>query len=394
MNRKRKLLLCILTAAVMSFTACESVDEGELFQTSEEAEDASSGGLSDILNNMLGGDDDTSSEPGIIMPDQESSAEELPDGGASVTEADEFLMPDLIGMTWDEANEKYSRYMTLIPQQEWSDAAKDQIFEQEYPEGRKIKTGTEVKVKVSKGIRQVEIQDVGFLSASAAENKLIKDGFKVKKTYIESNEVEKDFVIRTEPPAHELAEQGSTVVLFVSLGSEDTEVYVPDFVKLPLNVALERADEYFLVAEVEFEDNDEYEKDTVIRQSIEPGNVVDRDTQIILTVSSGKIGEITKKLTFSLPKKATGEFEFRYFVNGVLDPDSSITLDIGLASSKTLKYEVTGMPGETKYVAVKVTSLATGLTGTYMSITVTFPEDGGRPTVEDEVNSKIFEELS
>ena len=390
MNRKRKLLLCILTAAVMSFTACESVDEGELFQTSEETEDASSGELSD----MLSGDDDTSSEPGIIMPDQESSAEELPDGGVSVTEADEFLMPDLIGMTWDEANEKYSRYMTLIPQQEWSDAAKDQIFEQEYPEGRKIKTGTEVKVKVSMGIRQVEIQDVSFLSASAAENKLIKDGFKVKKTYIESDEVQKDYVIRTEPPAHELADQGSTVVLLVSLGSEDSEVYVPDFVKLPLNVALERAEEYSLVAEVEYEDNDKYEKDTVIRQSIEPGNVVDRDTRIILTVSSGKIGEITKKLTFTLPKKATGEFEFRYFVNGILDPDSSVTLDVGLASSKTMKYEVTGMPGETKLVTVKVTSLETGLSGIYMNITVTFPEDGGRPTVEDEVNSKIFEELS
>ena len=328
-----------------------------------------------------------------VTPEQVGSVAGIStDSGISVTENNEFLMPNLCGMTWDEANSKYSKYMKLVPEQQWSEVTKDQIFEQEYPAGRKIKTGTEVKVKVSMGIRQVEIQDLENLSLSVAENKLIKDGFKVKKTFIESDEVEKDNVIRTEPAAHEMADQGSTVVLFV--GPENTEVYVPNFVKLPLNVALERANEYFLDAEVEYEDNEEFEKDAVIKQSIEPGSTVDRDTKIILTVSSGEISEKTKKLTFSLPKKATGEFEFRYFVDGVLDPDSSITLDIGLASSKTLKYEVSGKPGETKLVTVKVTSLATGLSGTYMDITVTFPEDGGKPTAEDTVNSKIFDELN
>lgn len=68
-------------------------------------------------------------------------------------------------------------------------------------------------------------------------------------------------------------------------------------------------------------------------------------------------------------------------------------MDIGLASSKTLQYSVTGKPGETKLVTVKVTSVETGKTGKYMDITVVFPEDGSKPTAEDEVNSKIFSEL-
>ena len=330
-----------------------------------------------------------------VTPEQVGSVAGIStDSGISVTDNNEFLMPNLCGMTWEEAKNKYSKYMTLIPEQQWSEVTKDQIFDQEYPEGRKIKTGTEVTVKVSMGIRQVEIQDLENLSLSVAENKLIKDGFKVKKTYIASDEVAKDFVIRTAPAAHELAAPGSTVVLFISLGSEDTEVIVPDLVKLPLGVALKRAEEYFLDAEVQYVDADGYEKDTVVEQSLEPGSKVDRGTMILLGVSTGDIGEKTKKLTFSLPKKATGEFEFRYFVDGVLDPDSSITLDIGLASSKTLKYEVTGKPGETKLVTVKVTSLATGMSGTYLKVTVTFPEDGGKPTAENEVNSRIFEELS
>ena len=42
---------------------------------------------------------------------------------------------------------------------------------------------------------------------------------------------------------------------------------------------------------------------------------------------------------------------------------------------------------------VKVTSIDTGRTGTYMEITVNFPEDGSKATAEDIVYSSVFSEL-
>ena len=315
------------------------------------------------------------------------------DSGVSVTDSNEFLMPNLVGMSWEEAKAEYSKYMTLVPQQEWSEVTKDQIFDQQYPEGRKVKIGSEVTVKVSMGIRKVEIQDLENLTAAVAVSKLEKDGFKVKKTFEESDDIAKDYVIRTEPAAHELAEQGSTVVLVISFGPKDTAVYVPKLTGLPLSVALERAEEYYLNPTVQYEDSEEIEKDQVMEQSLEPGSVQERDTEIILTVSTGELSEKTKKLTFSIPKKAEGEFEFRYFVDGILDEEASLTLDVGLASSKSLTYNVTGKAGEPKVVTVKVTSIETGKSGTYMDITVNFPEDGSKPTAEDVVNSSIFSEL-
>ncbi|MDY4588477.1 MAG: Stk1 family PASTA domain-containing Ser/Thr kinase [Oscillospiraceae bacterium] len=311
----------------------------------------------------------------------------------SVTDDNTFLMPNLVGMSWEEANQKYSKYMKLKAEQEWSTVAKDQIFDQEYAEGRKVKTGVEVTVKVSKGIRQVEIQDLENLSLSIAETKLEKDGFVVKKTYLESDDVPKDMVIRTEPAAHEMADQGSTVVLVVSLGPKDTQVVVPKFVTLPLSVAIQRADEYHLKYQVEYKGSDEYDEDVVMEQSIEPNSRVDRDTEIVFTVSTGKPDEKTKTLKYTLPKKAEGEFRFNYYIDGVLDPDAEVVMDIGLASSKSMKYDVVGKPGETKKVTIKVTSVETGKTGIYMDITVTFPEDDSKPKAEEEVNSKIFSEL-
>ena len=243
------------------------------------------------------------------------------------------------------------------------------------------------------GIRQIEIQDLENLSASIAETKLQKDGFKVKKTYDESDDIAKDYVIRTEPGAHEMAEQGSTVVLVISMGPENTAVNVPKFVNLPLSVALQRADEYHLDPHIEYKDSDEVEKDVVMEQDLEPNTMVDRDTAITFIVSTGEISEKTRKFTYSLPKKATGEFEFRYYIDGVLDEESKVTLDIGLASSKSLNYTVTGKAGETKTVTIKVTSLATGKTGTYGEIIVNFPEDGSKATLEDTFTSGIFNEL-
>lgn len=315
------------------------------------------------------------------------------DSTVSVTDSNEFLMPNLVGMSWDEAKAQYSKYMTLVPEQEWSEVTKDQIFDQQYPEGRKVKIGSEVTVKVSMGIRQIEIQDLENLSASVAESKLKKDGFNVKKTFDENDEIAKDYVIRTEPAAHELAEQGSTVVLVISSGPTNMAVHVPKLVDLPLSVAIQRVEEYHLNYNIEYKDSEEVEKDIVMEQSLEPGSVQERGTEITLTVSSGELPEKTKKLTFNIPKKATGEFEFRYFVDAVLDEDASVVLDVGLASSKSLTYSVTGKPGETKKVTVKVTSIETGKTGTYMDITVKFPEDGSKPTAEDQVNSGIFKEL-
>ena len=122
-------------------------------------------------------------------------------------------------------------------------------------------------------------------------------------TFEESDDIAKDYVIRTEPGAHEMADQGSTVVLVISMGPEDTSVNVPKFVNLPLSVALERAAEYHLDPQVRYEDSEDVEKDVVMEQSIDPGSMVDRDTPIELVVSTGEISEKTRKFTYSLPKE-------------------------------------------------------------------------------------------
>ena len=313
----------------------------------------------------------------------------------SVTDDDEFPMPNLLGLTWEQAQEQYSSYMNLVAQQEWSEVTKGEIFEQEFPESRKIKIGQTVTVKVSMGLKQIEIQDMSNRTVDAAEQQLKKDGFKVSKTYVEDDEVTKDYVIRTDPPAHEMVPQGSTVVLIVSMGPEDVAMFMPNLVTLPYTTAMERCEEYYLIPTVEWEDSEE-ERGKVLRQSIDPQTRVNRNTEVTLYVSSGEIPEKTQSYTISLPNSATGEFVFKYYYDGILNEEMTQTRDVSLSANKSFKVEVTGKTGEKKQVAINVESVATGKTGTYMEFEVDFGEtEEDKPKYEIlQQNSKIFKELS
>lgn len=310
----------------------------------------------------------------------------------SVTDNDEFIMPNLVGLSWEDALTKYSSYLDLQAQQEWSTYTKDEIFDQDLAEGRKVKIGATVTVKVSMGIKQIEIQDLSNRTQDAAERQLKKDGFVVSRTFEENDEVAKDYVIRTIPEAHEMAPQGSTVVLVVSLGAKDTPVYVPKLISLPIETALKRCEEYYLTPQVEYVASEE-EEGIVLEQSVDPNTLVDRGTEILLKVSSGEIPEQSKTITITLPKKATGEFDFRYYVDGVLDEASNETRDITLSAAKTIKYTVTGKVGDVKQLAIKVTSRATGRSDNYIVVKVEFGEDKITAT-EESKNSKVFDELN
>lgn len=316
----------------------------------------------------------------------------------AVDSNNEFHMPNLIGMTWDEAlqiaSQEYNNkpIMTLVKQEEWNEATKGQIFDQETAESRKVKVGSSVVVKVSKGIREVEIPNVAGWTVDRAEQQLLREGFKVSKKYSEDEEVAKDRVISTTPAAHEMLPQGETVILKISTGANDKPVSVPKLTGMPLYEAQKRCEEYHLAWKVSYV-NSEEEKDTVIGQSIAPNELAPRNSEIVLSVSSGEIPMMESTVNISVPNNLTGEFEFRFYVGSILDSSATEIRDISLSGSKELKYIVTGEPGETKTLSVKVKSTSNGNEGLFYEIRVEFPEEGDPQQTVEFRNSDVFTEL-
>lgn len=315
-------------------------------------------------------------------------------GGISVTDGGEFNMPNLIGMTWDEALSTYGdgKLMKLVPTQEYNEAKEGFIFDQEFVEGRRVKQGVTVNVKVSMGIKQVEIQDVSERTADNAEKTLKRDGFKVSKTFADSEDIAEGHVIKTTPEAHEFLPQGSTVVIVVSNGAADKMFYMPKLVGMPMEDATKRCEEYKLNATLKPKDSDR-EKGEIIEQSIKEGEKVSPNTEVVLTYSTGETPEKECEIDITLPTNITGEFKFRYFVDGELSGETN-PIDVSLAGSKTINYTVKGKPGEEKYFAIKVTSAKTGREGVYLEMKVKFGEDDEKPVVEQIYkDSAIFSKL-
>lgn len=307
---------------------------------------------------------------------------ETPGGDSSYTQSNgiaitdgEFAMPNLVGLSWDEAVSLYggdSSPMTLVPQQEWSEVTVNEIFHQDQPEGRRVKVGTTITVKVSKGIRRVEIQDFTSRSESAAVQQLKKDGFLVSKTYDYDESIPKGSVIRTTPPAHEQAEQGSTVILVVSIGPKNNSMKMPKLTDMQLSEAIEICNEYHLIP-ITKEVSSDQPKGLVLGQNIEVGTFVDRSTEVELTVSSGEIPVVTSTVNLALPVGLKGRFEFMYYVDGVLTKTEE--RDISITAARSIKYDITGKSGEKHTLAIIVRSTATNREAQYAEIEVDFSSD-------------------
>lgn len=321
---------------------------------------------------------------------------ETPNGDSSYTQSNgivitdgEFAMPNLIGLSWDEAVSLYGgdgSPMTLVPQQEWSEVTVNEIFHQDQPEGRRVKVGTTITVKVSKGIRRVEIQDFTSRSESSAEQQLKKDGFLVSKTYDYDESIPKGSVIRTTPPAHEQAEQGSTVILVVSIGPKNNSMKMPKLTDMQLSEAIEICNEYHLVP-ITKEVSSDQPKGLVLGQNIEVGTFVDRSTEVELTVSSGEIPVVTSTINLALPVGLSGRFEFMYYEDGVLTKTEE--RDISITAARSIKYDITGKSGEKHTLAIIVRSTATNREAQYAEIEVDFSDDTPKQN-EKYKNSTIF----
>ena len=98
-------------------------------------------------------------------------------------------------------------------------------------------------------------------------------------------------------------------------------------------------------------------------------------------------------VNISVPMLSTGEFEFRFYVDGVLDSSATEIRDVSLSSARELKYVVKGQPGETKRLTVKVKNTNTGAEGIFYEYRIDFTEEEDPEQTVEFRNSDIFELL-
>ncbi len=302
---------------------------------------------------------------------------------------EEVTMPYLVNKTWDEVLAEYNDY-NFIPTLEYSsEYEKNVVMEQSVMPGRTIRKNQVIEVVVSSGPKLVEISDYTNKHIDDVIAMLNKQDLQYKIIRTEDDEVAQDFVVKTNPPAREFVEVGDIVTCYVSLGQSNESTAVPNMVNLSLRSAEERAKEYDILLTIIYEPSTEVDEGKVIRQNIEPTTLVEKNTMVEIVVSDGSEPVREASVKVNIYEGATGEFIFKYYIDGTLQEDMTETKDISLID----KIEWTFENSDVHEYAIQVTSVDTGATGLLYNMEVDFTTDPPTKDHHDSFNAKVFKQL-
>jgi beta-lactam-binding protein with PASTA domain/tRNA A-37 threonylcarbamoyl transferase component Bud32 len=206
----------------------------------------------------------------------------------------EYVVPRLIGMTIDEANEdenvKGIFTIEQIGQRASSKYAAGQIIEQSPERGKTVKGNRVISVFVSSGAKTEKMPNLvnSERRNAALQLKNLDLSLVVDDTLEEYSEsITAGYVIRTIPEAGMTLNEGDSVTLVVSKGSEKKTVTVITFTGSDIEIVRQQATQMGLVVGDVSSRADVSPIGTVLEQSIAPNTDVKEGTVITFVVSSG-----------------------------------------------------------------------------------------------------------
>lgn len=249
-------------------------------------------------------------------------------------------MPNLVGVDYDTAIAgAYSDLKIVLESEEFnSDYEEGLIFYQNPAANRTVKCGSTVYVKVSAGNLMVPLPAFVNQEATAVYAKLVSLGLTYSVSEIASDTVPEGSVVRTSPEAGQSVPAGSTVVVYVSTGSDKPKVTVPDMLNLPEDYARTTLEAAGFTVEVTYQATSYDKVGQVIRQMpAYPSQVAEgsRITLVVGTDDESATGETIVTLQ-TTPPGLKGYVTVTAVMNGetvysdTIDPENTRLISIPL----------------------------------------------------------------
>jgi beta-lactam-binding protein with PASTA domain/tRNA A-37 threonylcarbamoyl transferase component Bud32 len=173
--------------------------------------------------------------------------------------------------------------LTVVPVEEFdSEVEKGTVIDTDPPANTQVEKGSEVKLIVSKGVKQVEVPDVLGKSIDEARAELEKAGF-VPQIVTKVSSRPQGKVFASDPKPGEKADEGSTVRISVP----KDQVEVPSVVGLTQDDASRALKGAGLKVNIQEQADNTVPRGTVITSSPPPGTKVNPGTTVTIVVSTG-----------------------------------------------------------------------------------------------------------
>lgn len=245
---------------------------------------------------------------------------------------EEGVIPTFTGLNYDEQITNNPEWIALFdfaePIYMYDSSPKGTVLRQDPSAGSTFKMANKptIQLTISNGPKMVPVPNVAGQHQDTAREQLKNAGFEVVISLLSSDEVQKDFVIKTLPVSYpdELVE-GSTVTIVVSTGEEPVpDESVPNIKETSLEQAIQRLSEKGFVvdrAKIVYENHPTYAAGTVISQSPAGDTMAKPGSEVVLTVSTGYRD---LSLTVPLPDVDYG-IDLRVYIDGTEQTGSDYT---------------------------------------------------------------------
>ena len=225
--------------------------------------------------------------------------------------SESVTVPNFMGMTVQEIEDKYSDFMFKVEYRESADVPAGTVISQDKGEGRTIKKTQVITIVISSGTELIPIPRIYNLSITDAQLQLKSSGFTPNFIKKYDASVPVDHVISTNPLEGGKAKYGSVIDVYISMGPEVKYVNNVDCKNFSLEDAKKMIEEAGLtVGNITYEDGGK-KKGLVLSQSPDPSTSfsIPEGTAIDLVVSTGELSN-KFSLTFDkLPKNFKEKYE-------------------------------------------------------------------------------------
>ena len=177
--------------------------------------------------------------------------------------------------------------------------------------GDKVSTDTVVVITVSTGTEGVAVPAVVGMPVAEATATLGKEGFYAEKIYEYNTDYDKDVVYAQTPEDGVITDRESTVTLYVSKGTEEVRVTVPNVMGKTAEKATEllAAEGLFIEVSEEKQYSEEYASGLICYQSFSSGSSVAPGSTVIVYISKGtEIAPATYTETIEQPADYVGPY--------------------------------------------------------------------------------------
>ena len=284
---------------------------GVINLTQEEGSDAAA--RQGMTFYVMGAYESTTAARGIIMSQDPAPGTKVPAGSrlkVEVSTGPQYaLIPDIIDTLWVDSEAKITSagFIPKIFYENNNLVPEGAVISLGHPAGENFQIGEKLKVVVSQGPdgeltkTPVNMPNIAGMDYAEAKGLLNKNGLRVIRENDQySMTVPKGEVIAQSTSAGKRLMTGDIVYVSISMGVEQTNV--PNVQYLERQNAISALQSAKLNYTVKEEESDTVRGGLVIQQSVEAGSIVDVKTNVIITVSLGKLADMPSLVGTTLNK--------------------------------------------------------------------------------------------